>query len=59
MLIRSPYNCFTINSIFYTTNTRPLPELFSIHYLPDCPRPHMLTEPDQNPTACSGLFELI
>ncbi|KAH3781954.1 hypothetical protein DPMN_159863 [Dreissena polymorpha] len=35
MSIRSPYDCFTINSIFYSTNTRPLPERFSIHFLLD------------------------
>ncbi|KAH3739587.1 hypothetical protein DPMN_046241 [Dreissena polymorpha] len=35
MSIRSPHDCFTINSIFYSTNTRPLPERFSIHFLLD------------------------
>ncbi|KAH3872041.1 hypothetical protein DPMN_035254 [Dreissena polymorpha] len=35
MSIRSPHDCFTINSIFYSTNTRPLPERFSIHLLLD------------------------
>ncbi|KAH3696621.1 hypothetical protein DPMN_084097 [Dreissena polymorpha] len=35
MSIRSPHDCFTINSIFLSTNTRPLPERFSIHFLLD------------------------
>ncbi|KAH3715150.1 hypothetical protein DPMN_057856 [Dreissena polymorpha] len=35
MSIRSPHDCFTINSIFYSTNTRPLAERFSIHFLLD------------------------
>ncbi|KAH3809778.1 hypothetical protein DPMN_138157 [Dreissena polymorpha] len=35
MFIRSPHDCFTINWIFYSTNTRPLPERFSIHFLLD------------------------
>ncbi|KAH3874878.1 hypothetical protein DPMN_038133 [Dreissena polymorpha] len=79
MSIRSPHDCFTINSIFYSTNTRPLSERFSIHFLldrysiffdmsknrvgsptnadlPDRPRPLMPTEPDQYPTAWSGLI---
>ncbi|KAH3781958.1 hypothetical protein DPMN_159868 [Dreissena polymorpha] len=33
MSIRSPHDCFTINSIFYATYIRPLPECFSIHFL--------------------------
>ncbi|KAH3713940.1 hypothetical protein DPMN_073743 [Dreissena polymorpha] len=74
MSIRSPQDCFTINSIFYSNNTRPLPERFSIRFLqvkkyrvgspinadlPDRTRPRMPTEPDQYPTAWSGLIELI
>ncbi|KAH3749652.1 hypothetical protein DPMN_184153 [Dreissena polymorpha] len=74
MSIRLPHDCFTINSIFYLTNTQPLPERFSIHflldrysiffdmsnaYLPDQPLPLKLIEPDQYPTAWSGLIELI
>ncbi|KAH3711476.1 hypothetical protein DPMN_071145 [Dreissena polymorpha] len=35
MSIRSTHDCFTINAIFYSTNTRPLPERFSIHFLLD------------------------
>ncbi|KAH3838135.1 hypothetical protein DPMN_111541 [Dreissena polymorpha] len=35
MSIRSPHACFTINSIFYTTHTRPLPERYSINFLLD------------------------
>ncbi|KAH3876231.1 hypothetical protein DPMN_000068 [Dreissena polymorpha] len=35
MSIRSPHDCFTINSIFYSTNTRPLHERFSPHFLLD------------------------
>ncbi|KAH3796910.1 hypothetical protein DPMN_150487 [Dreissena polymorpha] len=35
MSIRSPHDCFTINSIFYSTNTRQLLERFSIHFLLD------------------------
>ncbi|KAH3734741.1 hypothetical protein DPMN_041186 [Dreissena polymorpha] len=35
MSIRSPHDCFPINSSFYSTNTRPLPERFSIHFLLD------------------------
>ncbi|KAH3789579.1 hypothetical protein DPMN_167763 [Dreissena polymorpha] len=35
MSIRSTHDCFTINSIFYSTNTRPLPERFSINFLLD------------------------
>ncbi|KAH3822661.1 hypothetical protein DPMN_124451 [Dreissena polymorpha] len=35
MSIRSPHDCFTINSILYSTYTRPLPERFSIHFLID------------------------
>ncbi|KAH3830102.1 hypothetical protein DPMN_103340 [Dreissena polymorpha] len=35
MSIRSPHDCFTIKSMFYSTNTRPLPDRFSIHFLFD------------------------
>ncbi|KAH3844161.1 hypothetical protein DPMN_086416 [Dreissena polymorpha] len=35
MSIRSPHDGFTINSIFYSTNTRPLTERFSIRFLLD------------------------
>ncbi|KAH3774096.1 hypothetical protein DPMN_175467 [Dreissena polymorpha] len=35
MSIRSPLDCYTINSIFYLTYTRPFPERFSIHFLLD------------------------
>ncbi|KAH3704841.1 hypothetical protein DPMN_079902 [Dreissena polymorpha] len=35
MSIRSPHDCVSINSILYSTNTRPLSERFSIHFLLD------------------------
>ncbi|KAH3795669.1 hypothetical protein DPMN_149225 [Dreissena polymorpha] len=35
MSIRSPQDCFTITSIIYSTDTRPLAERFSIHFLLD------------------------